>query len=253
MHPHRIPPTFADTGHRAQSRRGFALLITITLVAFLVLILVTLASLTRVETTVAANSQQMSMARQNALAALNIALGELQKYAGPDQRATARADIESTAPANGARQWTGVWGNANNPQSDAVADLSSAPVRLQWLVSGNEQTAFNPATGMSTTAGSFGQITTPPAAWEYGPAAAINGVDASTTVNSTITVAGDPAALLVGPNTDGDNPGDEVNYVVAPLVDIKVPPASVPGAGTGGADLTVGKYAWWIGDEGVKA
>ncbi|MFH1499284.1 MAG: hypothetical protein ABII82_15825, partial [Verrucomicrobiota bacterium] len=35
--------------------------------------------------------------------------------------------------------------------------------------------------------------------------------------------------------------------------DIKVPPASVPGAGTGGADLTVGKYAWWIGDEGVKA
>ena len=246
-------PSYTVAPAPSSRTRGFALLITITLVAFLVLILVTLASLTRVETTVAANSQQVSMARQNALAALNIALGELQKYAGPDQRATATADIEVAAPAAGAAKWTGVWGNANNPQSEAVADMASNPVRLQWLVSGNEQTAFDPATGMSTTAASFGQITTPPAAWEYGPADAINGVDASTTVNSTITVAGDPAALLVGPNTVGNNPGDEVHYVVAPLVDIKVPPSSVPGAGTSGSDVTVGKYAWWIGDEGVKA
>lgn len=33
------------------------------------------------------------MARQNALSALTIALGELQKYAGPDQRTTAPAEI----------------------------------------------------------------------------------------------------------------------------------------------------------------
>lgn len=234
-------------------RRGFALLITITLVAFLVLILVTLASLTRVETTVASNSQQLAMARQNALTALNIALGELQKYAGPDQRATTRADIAATGPANGTRQWTAVWGNANNPQSNTVANLSSAPVLLQWLVSGNEQTAFDPATGLSTTAGSFGQITTPPAAWNYVPATTVNGVDASTTIDSNVTVANDPAVLLVGPATVGSDPGDESGYVVAPLVNIKVPPVSVPGAGTSGSDITVGKYAWWIGDEGVKA
>ncbi|MFH1496886.1 MAG: hypothetical protein ABII82_03575, partial [Verrucomicrobiota bacterium] len=65
-------------------RGGFALLITITLVAFLVLILVTLASLTRVETQVATNSQQLDKARQNALMALNIAIGQLQKHTGPD-------------------------------------------------------------------------------------------------------------------------------------------------------------------------
>src|SRR5690606_37451021 len=74
-------------------QRGFALLITITLVAFLVLILVGLATLTRVETQVAANSQLQTQARQNALMALNIALGQLQKHTGPDQRVTARADI----------------------------------------------------------------------------------------------------------------------------------------------------------------
>src|SRR5690606_30874147 len=74
-------------------QRGFALLITITLVAFLVLILVGLATLTRVETQVAANSQLQTQARQNALMALNIALGQLQKPTGTNQRITARADI----------------------------------------------------------------------------------------------------------------------------------------------------------------
>src|SRR3954467_7504710 len=78
-------------------RSGFALLITITLLAFLVLLLVSLASLTRVETQVASNNQQISQARQNALLALNIALGQLQKYAGPDQRITGTADLAGTA------------------------------------------------------------------------------------------------------------------------------------------------------------
>ena len=74
-------------------KRGFALLITITLLAFLVLVLVSFAALTRVETTVAGNGQKLDPARKNALYALNLALGQLQKYAGPDQAVSARADI----------------------------------------------------------------------------------------------------------------------------------------------------------------
>ena len=57
-------------GHRNQpnmSQRGFALIITIILMAFLVLLMVSMASLTRVETQVAANSQQAAAARENAL------------------------------------------------------------------------------------------------------------------------------------------------------------------------------------------
>ena len=69
-----------------KAKRGFALLITITLLAFLVVLLVGLAAYTRVETAVAGNTQRQAQARQNALMALNVALGELQKYAGPDQR-----------------------------------------------------------------------------------------------------------------------------------------------------------------------
>src|SRR5690606_30520552 len=87
-----VTPALRPSGLPATAR-GFALLITITLVAFLVLILVGLATLTRVETQVAANSQLQAQARQNALMALNIALGQLQKHTGPDQRVTATADI----------------------------------------------------------------------------------------------------------------------------------------------------------------
>lgn len=54
----------------SRSNQGFALLITITLVAFLVLILVGLATFTRVETQVAGNSQTQAKARQNALLGL---------------------------------------------------------------------------------------------------------------------------------------------------------------------------------------
>ncbi len=77
-------------------RSGFALLITVTPVAFLVLVLVALATFTRVETQVASNSQQLTQARQNAVMGLNIALGQLQKYAGPDQRVTAPASLNAT-------------------------------------------------------------------------------------------------------------------------------------------------------------
>jgi hypothetical protein len=108
-------------------RSGFALLITITLLAFLVLLLVSLAALTRVETQVASNNQQLSQARQNALMALNIALGKLQANAGPDQRVTATADLDPAAVVTN-RRWTGVWDS--NPASPTYRQ------RLSWLVSG---------------------------------------------------------------------------------------------------------------------
>jgi hypothetical protein len=109
-------------------RGGFALLITITLLAFLVLLLVSLASLTRVETQVAANNSQLAQARANALFALNLAVGKLQEYAGPDQRVTARADIQAANTGN--PYWTGVWDArpviAATP-SHATAPASVAP------------------------------------------------------------------------------------------------------------------------------
>src|SRR4051794_8029940 len=72
-------------------RRAFALLIVIILLGFVVLLIVGLATYTRVEGAIAGNTQRQAQARQNALLGLNVALGQLQKYAGPDQRVTATA------------------------------------------------------------------------------------------------------------------------------------------------------------------
>lgn len=127
---------------RAQPRRrrsGFALLITITLLAFLVLLLVSLASLTRVETQVAANNQQLIRARQNALMGLNIALGQLQVMMGPDARISAPASQKgdgvptyATTDADNNSHWIGVY--RQNPAAPASRDAQL----LSWMVSGNQ-------------------------------------------------------------------------------------------------------------------
>ena len=203
-----IPVPFSHIRHSGRlsgnARGGFALLITITLLAFLVLLMVSLASLTRVETQVASNGQTLSQARQNALMALNIALGQLQKYAGPDQRVTAMADIKGTASGTADstvtnRYFTGVWNST--PSDPILPPTLAAATPLAWLVSG----------------------TTP-----------------STTSDYSAT-----GALLVGPKTVL-NTGQ---YVYAPTVDISSD--QVPGLG--GTSATIGRYAYWVGDEGVKA
>ncbi|MFA6962254.1 MAG: hypothetical protein WC205_15985 [Opitutaceae bacterium] len=218
---------------------GFALLITITLLAFLVLLLVSLASLTRVETQVASNNQQLSQARQNALMALQLSLGQLQKLAGPDQRATTTAEINATGQ-NGTRFWTGVWGNGNTAD-----DYQSTPRLLNWLVSGNEQIAFT----AETTAAAFGQISAT-ATPDHVPTEAVVLGAATTTgaLTTDATLKAQPARVLMGPGSVLD----AKDYVLAPLVNIEVPASTVPGL-SGATATTVGRYAWWVGDEGVKA
>ena len=257
-----------------QRRGGFALLITITLLAFLVLLLVSLASLTRVETQVATNNQQLSQARQNALMALNIAMGQLQKYAGPDQRTTARADLENGATVPNAR-WTGVYGSAvpadyNQRPSEIATGLTTAaninattgsPARLlTWLISGNENGTFNP----SNDVGSKGEITPTAAALaagiEFKPNVAASGLDGSATTSTPLTIAAAgktyDASLLVGPGSvrTAVDSGHALDYVAAPLVKIEVPEGNLPGfAVSSTTPKTIGRYAWWVGDEGIKA
>lgn len=181
-------------------RSGFALLITITLLAFLVLLLVSLASLTRVETQVAANNQQLSQARQNALMALNVALGRLQSLAGPDQRITATADIIPGVH-NDKRRWTGVWNTT-----------AASPVP-EWLVSSAAATPPAGAASVTTELAPAGTV----------PLLGINSVD-----------------------TDDDNTlGNAVVVETQPIISASVP--GIPG------DQTIGHFAYWVGDEGVKA
>ncbi len=236
--PRRNRPRFQTP---LRPRRGFALIVTVVLVAFLVLILVGLATFTRVETQVAGNTQSLSQARQNALFALNVAIGQLQQAAGPDQRVTARADILDTnsttlrnTGAGAMRQplWTGVW-LTHNPAPGANNQLdhgSGAPLRewstdnptgansrVTWLVSGAE-TASATATINNS---------------------AINPDSWTATASNSVELARD-----LGPSGG--------ITVSAPLVEITAPNASIPGLG-GGGESPVGKFAYWVSDEGVKA
>jgi type II secretory pathway pseudopilin PulG len=249
-----------------RSSKGFALLITITLLAFLVLLLVSLASLTRVETQVASNNQQLAQARQNALMALNIALGELQKYTGPDQRTTARSDMDSTLATTSTQsgRWTGAYGNGvpvggfGNPNkydespvtiqtnlstyytdptnaTDPYVLKGSQARLLNWLVSGNESTTF--------VAANSGQITTKGTGITFSPTDPVV-LGGGTALSTDIKVKNLPARLLVGPNSATDTS----DYVAAPLV-----PISAVSPGLGAAPVAIGNYAWWVGDEGAKA
>jgi len=121
---------------------GFALVISLSLMAFTRLLLLAVSALVRVESQSSEISLRQMSARCNALLALNIALGELQKHAGPDARGTARAMMLDSDPATEAVEgvsnpyWTGVW---RVDPGTGVREL------LTWLVSGNA--SLSPADG----------------------------------------------------------------------------------------------------------
>ena len=229
------------------------MLITITLVAFLVLILVSLATLTRVETQVATNSQHQAQARQNALLALNIAIGQLQRHAGPDQRITgaadllipsgitidastsgtaARAALDTYWTASRNRHWTGVWRNTNTDDYTATAPALGNPIPSPtpiWLISGNENHDTAPL---------------------YRPTDPISGLSVTSTPLDEIKDSADRSHRLLVKASAGITDAAMLDRAVtAPQV--RIESDTVPG--TGGTPVTVGHYAWWVGDEGVKA
>jgi len=139
-------------GGQMQNRTGFALVIALGLMAFVLLLLVSLSAFVRVESEVSQASLQREKARQNALLALQVGLGRLQRTAGPDQRSTATASILDADPAVPGVQgvvephWLAVWDTA--PSLDQLNRLPSAgdsyhdfdarieDRRITWLVSG---------------------------------------------------------------------------------------------------------------------
>jgi hypothetical protein len=118
------------------SRRGFALVLMLVLVALLVLALSALGVLVRVNGQISAASSYRSEARQNALVGLAQAIGGLQTLAGPDDRVTAMAGTAGAPGGSQKRHWCGVWDGGGN--------------FLGWLTSGAENSlapgvGFHPA------------------------------------------------------------------------------------------------------------
>ncbi len=201
------PPTRRPRG------RGFTLVVTLALMILMMVLAVALLGLAAFELRISSRVDHEARARANARLALMIALGELQRHAGADTRATAPASIlggnEIRHP-----NWTGVW-NTRLPGGGAFLqrdDLSGGLRDLRasgwdrenevlaWLVSGAE-TSARPGPRVAAPA-------------------------------SAVELVGKGSVGAAAPS------GERVS---APRIDLR---------GTAGRH---GSYAWWVGDLGVKA
>jgi len=106
---------------------GFALVVTLTLMVLLAILALGLLSLSSVALRSSGIQSDTATARANARMALSLAIAELQKHAGPDQRVTARADLLDASSPNPA--WTGVWNSRGGQPA--------------YLVSGNEHSSID--------------------------------------------------------------------------------------------------------------
>ncbi len=142
MHtPRVIPPRDASA-----RRSGFALVVALSLMAFILVLLLTLTSLVRVETSSAQNQLAQLQARQNARLGAMVALGELQKAMGPDTRVSAPT-LDEFAPAN--TQWIVSAFDSAPYVYDASGNLifnERYTQRIRPLVSLDDPTTFDPAT-----------------------------------------------------------------------------------------------------------
>ncbi len=104
-----IPGRFSQ-----RQNRGFALVITLSLMVMLTILAVGLMSLSVVSMRTSSRSDAMQTARGNARLALSMAIAQLQKHAGPDTRITAPANLVNDSFSHGV---TGAWRSWRPPES----------------------------------------------------------------------------------------------------------------------------------------
>ena len=195
---------------------GFSLILSLTVMAGIVMLLVTVSAFITVESRAVMNQQLATRAKLNSIVAMRLALAHVQQEAGPDRRATARADItqpDATASTVRNPMWTGIW----------RTDLPDLPPA--WLISGR---ADQPAGTQSVSL--FQSAATPDyhdgywAPWQtgYNPGAE-KLVNLVGTGSAAVAEGGRPSGLVALPKVS--LPDERIN----------------------------GSYAYWVGDEGIKA
>ncbi|MBK1859076.1 pilus assembly PilX family protein [Cerasicoccus arenae] len=210
---------------------GFALAIALTLMSMMILLALSMATLVRVQTRNATHTKDQSLAHQNALFGLQVAIGELQRHLGPDQRISANAAILDSNPETSGFEdtdgtanvkqpyWTGVWNSLDwdgasdrqdNPTLATASDGKPANFR-GWLVSGFRDTE-------------------------------LQGTDILKLAINFDTTS-DEAVKLVGEGSIGNSVDMEDHYVYAPREAIQSDTESWQQNG----------FAYWVGDDGVKA
>lgn len=121
-------------------QRGFALIVTLSLMILLTVIAVGLLTLSSISLRSSSQSAAMGIARANAKMALLFALGDLQKQLGPDTRISATADQIPSSDGSASstpqdhRQWTGAYKSWPTARPELPRPT---PEFIQWFVSGD--------------------------------------------------------------------------------------------------------------------
>ncbi len=209
-----------DSQSAYHNRRGFALVVSLTLLSLLAVVAVGMLGLASITLRNSNSNAAQAAAQANARMALQIAIANLQKHAGPDQRITAAADLLGE---NSNGHWTGVW-------STTLADDPGSP-----LVAGHGQsrrdTSFYTDLRSSDPALANG-------AWrdQQFRAWLVSGDNPQPSATGGLP----DAVELVGAGTVGEA-ALSAERVSVPYVELR--------DGT----RPTGGYAWWVGDESLKA
>ncbi len=127
-----IKPNPRKTAKVTRLDRGFALVVTLSLMILLTVIAVGLLTLSSVSLRSSTAQSAQTTARANARMALMLAIGELQKMTGPDQRVTLTSGLQTgTDPAN--PNWTGA-----TDVSPTALTPDAKNSKINWLVSGEK-------------------------------------------------------------------------------------------------------------------
>lgn len=192
--------------------------------ALLVLVVLSLAGFLSIESRAATARLASAQGRLAAMASLRLALAHLQQEAGADRRVTARADLTADTTQAG---WT--WATIRNPVWTGVwrTDVPQQPP--SWLVSGRHDRPSGAQAVSLSGATDYGADHLLP--WQTDYSSATAGylpiplvADASATPHELAT------------STEPGRPDGRVT----------LPRMASPDAGGMG-------YAYWIGDEGIKA
>lgn len=222
-------------------RGGFALVATILLMVLLAIITIGTLSLSVVTLRTSGQDSAQARARANARMALMIAVGELQKNMGPDQRISANSNIIDPVSSNILhRHWTGAW------DSWVAGSLSDAPINSEYPSTESHHQTIG-AQPDNTMSPAYSQKNLHFRAW----LASLNDNEATDpnipkTLNLNANSLPDintEAIHLVGAGSLGKSAAT-TDYVSARLIKIKDQSTF---------EFTTGRYGWWVGDESQKA
>jgi len=239
-------------------RPGFALVLALAVMAFMVLVVLTLAGLLRVESQAAAVRQSGVAARLNALAAVRLAQSAVQQSLGPDTRISAPASIHedpavSSATTPGADPFeyplTGVWRSWEGLDHDTRVGVggvrsrySGRPQKPDYEAKLRRYDPSNPSKGRF-----LGWLIS--SGWGYGGLAPAP--DGTIRPPAPIPATSqDGSVALVGPASD-PSAVRQVHLVPLSLADGKPLSAAVASQLT--SDAGQGAFAWWVGGENQKA